>query len=515
MKKIESYIRAGHPAMYAITHEECRFQADMVRLSDIIGYNAMSWSITQGFLDLRTGKQIQDSEGPHEAIAYINKLPDKSMIILKDFHLFLAEQDPDAVLIRTMKEGFLDMKTRGQIVMLCSCRQVLPPEIEKEFVVVEYELPNRDQLEDILKGVAKSAGMKGMTKKKMEELSTVIESATGLTSMEAENAFALSVVETGEFCPKLIYNEKSQIVKKNGFLEIVDVKESLEDIGGLDLAKAWINRRKDAYGAEAKSYGLPPPKGVLVMGIPGTGKSLFSKAIAGVMKRPLLRLDAGKIFGHLVGQSESNLRSIISTVEAIAPCVLFIDEIEKGLSGSQSSGTTDGGTSSRVFGSFLSWLQDKTAPVFVVATANDIGSLPPELLRKGRFDEIFFVDLPNASEREEIWKIQISKYGRDPKLFNIDRLTMMTQRYTGAEIEQAVVEAMYNAFSDNGREVKTDDMSIAVEETMPLSKTMSEKIQQLQEFAENRARPATTRKSKKLSTERKVSRKSDVFATDG
>jgi SpoVK/Ycf46/Vps4 family AAA+-type ATPase len=255
--------------------------------------------------------------------------------------------------------------------------------------------------------------------------------------------------------------------------------------------KQWLLQRKDAFGDEARRYGLPSPKGLLIVGIPGTGKSLTAKATAAVLSRPLLKLDAGRLFAGLVGQSEGNLRSVIATVEAIAPCVLWIDEIEKGFSGSRSSGASDGGTSSRVFGSFLSWLQEKSAPVFVVATANDVTQLPPEFLRKGRFDEMFFVDLPNEEERAAIWRIQIAKYGREATEFDLLQLARATAGWTGSEIEQAFIDALYHAFS---RQEEPTDLSLMLQlgELVPLSRLMAEQITALRAWAKGRARLATT-----------------------
>ncbi|TAL01512.1 MAG: AAA family ATPase, partial [Verrucomicrobia bacterium] len=231
--------------------------------------------------------------------------------------------------------------------------------------------------------------------------------------MEAENAFALSVVQTKTVDPVLVAKEKAQAVKKNGLLELIETKENLDSIGGLEVLKDWLVKRKRAFSKSATEYGLPPLKGLLMIGIAGSGKTLSAKATASVFGIPLLKLDAGKLYGGLVGQSESNLRSVLQTAEAIAPCCLWLDELDKGFSGSKRSGVTDGGTSARVFGTFLSWMQEKTAPVFVVATANDVSQLPPELLRKGRWNELFFIDLPNEKERELIWNIQIAKHGRD------------------------------------------------------------------------------------------------------
>jgi SpoVK/Ycf46/Vps4 family AAA+-type ATPase len=277
-------------------------------------------------------------------------------------------------------------------------------------------------------------------------------------------------------------------------LEIIETTASLDLIGGLDVLKDWLLKRKEAFSQKAIQYGLPTPKGLLILGIPGTGKSLTAKATAAVLGVPLLKLDAGRLFGGLVGQSEGNLRLVIQTAEAIAPCVLWMDEIEKGFAGSKSSGSTDGGTSARVFGSFISWMQEKQAPVFLVATANDVSQLPPEMLRKGRFDDLFFVDLPSQSEREAIWEIQISKYIRDPKDFDLVQLARATEGLTGSEIENVFVDAMFHAFYEDK---EPTDFSIAqiLNDFVPLSKLMAEQITALRNWAKGRARSATSQQS--------------------
>jgi SpoVK/Ycf46/Vps4 family AAA+-type ATPase len=272
---------------------------------------------------------------------------------------------------------------------------------------------------------------------------------------------------------------------------VVEAGTGLSDIGGLDQLKDWLTGRAGAFSAAAKSYGLPAPKGLLIVGIPGTGKSLTAKATAGAFGLPLLRLDMGRVFGGIVGQSEANLRSVIQTAEAIAPCVLWIDEIEKGFSGSKSSGSSDGGTSSRVFGSFLSWMQEKTAPVFVVATANDVSQLPPEFLRKGRFDELFFVDLPDAGERAAIWDIVIARLGRKPTDYDTVVLARACEQYTGAEIEAVFIDALHEAFAE-GREPVADDILTSMLNTVPLAQLMDGQIASLRHWAKGRAREAGT-----------------------
>jgi SpoVK/Ycf46/Vps4 family AAA+-type ATPase len=319
-----------------------------------------------------------------------------------------------------------------------------------------------------------------------------LQSALGLTTTEAENAFALSVVETKGIDHKVIAREKARTLKRNGLVEVVEATTSLDDIGGLSHLKDWLTRRAGAFSDSAKTYGLPAPKGLLIVGIPGTGKSLTAKATAGAFGLPLLRLDMGCVFGGIVGQSEANLRSVIQTAEAIAPCVLWIDEIEKGFSGSKSSGSTDGGTSSRVFGSFLSWMQEKTKAVFVVATANDVSKLPPEFLRKGRFDEMFFVDLPDAMERGKIWEIVIARHGRKPVSFDTETLARACEQFTGAEIEAAFIDAMHEAYAD-GSEPNTKGILAAIRDTIPLAKLMDARITELRQWAKGRAREAASR----------------------
>jgi SpoVK/Ycf46/Vps4 family AAA+-type ATPase len=330
----------------------------------------------------------------------------------------------------------------------------------------------------------------------------MLDAALGMTTIEAENAFALSVVEAGKVCPMIVAREKANEVKKNGLLEICDTVPSLDEIGGLDQLKRWLIERKDAFSKEAQEYGLPAPKGLLIIGVPGTGKSLTAKATAAVFQRPLLKLDAGRIFGSLVGQSESNLRSVLQTVEAIAPCVLWIDEIEKSFGNAHNSGASDGGTATRVLGTLLSWLQDRKAPVFVVATANQVRQLPPELLRRGRFDELFFVDLPNQAEREAIWRIQIAKYGRKPEQFEVFHLAKATEGFTGAEIEQVFIDAMYAGFGSRSEPTDVLLATLLVDYT-PLAATMSEEIKALRAWAQGRVRTATGQM--KSSTQRKIS----------
>jgi len=262
-------------------------------------------------------------------------------------------------------------------------------------------------------------------------------------------------------------------------------------VGGLDVLKDWLKKRAKSFTQEARDFGLPAPKGILLLGIPGCGKSLSAKAIGHQWQVPLLRLDVGRVFAGLVGQSEENMRKAIKTAEAVAPCVLWLDELEKGFSGTQSSGSTDGGTTSRVFASFITWLQEKQSSVFVIATANNVHMLPPELLRKGRFDEIFFVDLPTADERKKIAHIHISKKNRDADTFDLDKIVAATQGFSGSEIEQGIISALYDAFED-GVDIDTDRVVKSCQEIIPLSYTMKEGIDSMRDWSKSRARAAST-----------------------
>jgi SpoVK/Ycf46/Vps4 family AAA+-type ATPase len=483
--RIINYIRAGYPGLYLVSSEELRVQAEMQETAKELKYNLFFWSVVDGLVDISKGTTAACND-PLEALIAIGELKEQTIILLQDFHLFLA--DPNPILIRKFKDVLQHAKTKQKTLIILGCRLCLPPELERELTVIEFALPGKDQLAGVLEGIVKSAKLKAI---EGETRDTILDAACGLTTIEAENAFALSVVETKGINPVIVAKEKAQAVKKNGLLEIIETKESLDSIGGLEVLKEWLVKRRNAFSKRAIEYGLPTPKGLLILGIAGTGKSLTAKATAKVFGVPLLKLDAGRIFAGLVGQSESNLRSVIQTAEAIAPCCLWIDEMEKGFSGSKSSGSTDGGTSARVFGSFISWMQEKTSPVFVVATANDVSQLPPEMLRKGRWDELFFVDLPNQAEREVIWEIQISKYGREPKEFDTIQLARATEGLTGSEIESVFVDALYLAFDGNK---EPTDLTIAqvLTEFVPLSKLMAEQITGLRTWAKGRARTATS-----------------------
>jgi SpoVK/Ycf46/Vps4 family AAA+-type ATPase len=311
-----------------------------------------------------------------------------------------------------------------------------------------------------------------------------------LTASQAQRVFARAIVRDGTLDDQdidLVTQEKKQIIRESEALEFYAATETPDDVGGLGVLKEWLRLRERAFTQEARAYGLPAPKGMALIGIPGTGKSLTAKMVGGLWRLPLLRLDIGALFGSLVGESEERTRRALKLAETVAPCVIWIDEMEKGLA----HGGLDSGTSTRVFGTILTWMQEKTAPCFVVATANDIASLPPELLRKGRFDEVFFLDLPTLKERQEIFAVHLRKRNRLPQDFDIQRLARESGGYVGAEIEQAVIDAMYVGFNE-GREFTTDDVSAALRRQVPLSVSQREIVEALRDWLrEGRAQSAS------------------------
>ncbi|WP_367872494.1 AAA family ATPase [Luteolibacter sp. Populi] len=482
-----TYLRAGYPGLVLVTPEEARAEAELAAACRELQRNLHAWSATDGLVDVTRCSSI-DCFDPLDALARVEALFRQSetrhIVMFRDLQMYLDQSDP--VLVRRLKDLLRLAKGNGHALVLTGCRSKLPPELEHEVSVIDLNLPDSTKLGSVLDGILTSADQPLLQDGIRE---SVLHAALGLTTIEAENAFALSLVECGRIDPILVAREKARTLKRGGLVEVVEAKPNLDDIGGLDALKRWLSQRRPAFGAAARDYGLPVPKGLLIVGIPGTGKSLTAKATASILQLPLLRLDMGRVFGGIVGQSEANLRSVIRTAEAIAPCILWIDEIEKGFGGSTGGGSSDGGTSSRVFGSFLSWMQEKEKPVFVVATANDVSQLPPEFLRKGRFDEMFFVDLPDAGERGAIWKIVISRHRRDSGACDLAALSKATEGFTGAEIEGAYREALHEAFAE-GREPTAADLRAAIAATTPVSKLMKERIEVLQTWAKGRAREA-------------------------
>jgi SpoVK/Ycf46/Vps4 family AAA+-type ATPase len=489
--EIETLIRARYPLLYIVSWEEKRVEEALRAISSSRGKRLFVWTVTQGLVSSPTAKDKQ-TRSPMAALDFIEASDDPAIFLLKDFHAFIT----DTELTRRLRDLTYSLKTSYKTLVILAPTMKLPSELEKEVTVIDYTLPSIEDLDRLLENIIQSVKNNPQINTALtpDEQEHLLEAALGLTATEAENVFARSLVEKRKFDVAIILTEKEQIIRKSGMLEYYREDESMADVGGLDVLKDWMRKRTRAFGREARDFGLPSPKGILLLGVQGCGKSLAAKSVASAWKLPLLRLDVGKVFGGIVGQSEENMRRAIRMSESIAPTVLWLDELEKGFAGTQSSGISDGGTTARVFASFITWLQEKTAPVFVVATANRIEDLPPELLRKGRFDEIFFVDLPREDERQEIFEIHLRKRKRNPENFDLHQLATASHGFSGAEIEQVIVSALYDAF-DQGRDITTDDLLHNIRSSVPLSRTMKEQIDELRQWASTRARNASSASS--------------------
>lgn len=507
--KIKDMLKAYYPVLYLTSYEYDRTKQKIEGIINVLKSEGkvvrlFNWNCVDGLRDMSNDKPIfilnKDGEEifePEETLKYIlnDKEPSKDVFVLEDFNNYIEEENIKYYL-RSIAEKARNTNTHA---IILSAVYKLPVELDKYVTVLNVPLPDRYDMEKTLGVVEKQCKIN----LSVEMRNRMVDAALGMTSMEADLAFCLAAVkdDLGENAPYTVSAEKEQIIKKSGILDYFPKNESLKDVGGMEVLKDWLFKRQMAYEKKARDFGLQEPKGLLLLGVPGCGKSLTAKTIASFWNMPLLRLDIGKVYQGLVGSSEDNIRKAIATAEAVAPCVLWIDEIEKGLNGVQSSGSTDGGVTSRIFSTILTWMQEKTSPVFVVATANNINLLPPELLRKGRFDEIFFVDLPTSKERESIFSIHLKKKGQDPSQYPMEMLGKKTKGFNGAEIEECIKEAMFAAYveSPDNPKLMGKHLVDAISKTVPLSTTMKEQITALRNWAATRAKNA----SNDISTEEK------------
>lgn len=506
--------KAGFPAIQLITSEDQRAVREVKEAAQAVKRPFYIWTLSKGLvLDGKVEKDpefIQNTGAPNQVLDHLTAMARKmkgemvkgkaiegAVVMLRVFHSFLTSPQVQALMLDLIPI----MKMSKMMVVITAPSQCLPAELEKEFSTVEMKLPSKEMLEMVLDDIMKM--MPNLAKPTPEGRKMMIDSAAGLSTSEAENTFSLSVIRPLNlkkpiWDPAVVLEEKVVALRKTGLLEYIPTESfSMQSIGGMRALKDWVSRRKRAFTEEAKQFGLPAPKGILMVGPPGSGKSLGAKAVGAELGIPLIRCDFGKLFGSLVGQSEANMRRALDGAEAMAPCVFWIDEIEKALAGS--SGSNDSGVGARLLGNLLTWMQEKTSPVFVYATANDVTGLPPELLRKGRFDEMWSVLLPNDEERKEILQIHLTKRGRagligqakgkNSTIIDLDELAKETKGFSGAEIEALVNEALYEAFNER-REMNRLDMVSATKKVVPLSKTMGQKILALEEWCKTRTRAA-------------------------
>ncbi|MEV0902135.1 AAA family ATPase [Actinoplanes sp. NPDC049802] len=502
-------LKARFPVLYLETHEEQRAlhkialiagNADLVRVPRPV----WSWTITGGLIQ-PDGEARSNTGRVMDALKAVQRLDEPGVFVFRDLHPLIQDghypQNMEVVrMLRDIAHAFRTGRQPRTLVLLSPVLS-LPAELAKDITIVDFPLPGEAERGALLDAMIRSNGGTGRLRIDLDDVGRerFVAAAAGLTMQEAENAFARAmandpVLDLDDL--DIVHDEKRQTVRKSGVLEFVTTGTVLDDVGGLANLKSWLVKRNGSWLPEAAEFGLPAPRGVLITGVPGCGKSLTAKAMSAVWNLPLLRFDIGRVFSGLVGSSEHNMRSALRIAEAVAPCVLWVDEIEKGFAGGTGG---DSGTGARVFGTFLTWMQEKNRPVFVIATANDFDGLPPELLRKGRFDETFFVDLPSREERVDVWRVHLLRALRHPRVAGelpvgaglLGELAGLTTGYSGAEIEQAVTVALFDAFSER-RPLSRDDLVRAVMSIVPLSVTQAERIDALRAWARNRAVSATS-----------------------
>jgi len=490
-EELSLLVKAQYPLIYLVTPEEERAEQAVAALAEGESQKrrVYVWTVTRGLIEYGQpgGSTQHNTVSPEAAIEWVVRQREPGMYIFKDLHPFLDAPGTT----RWLRDAIASFKGTDKTLVLMSPVQQVPIELEKDVVVLDFPMPTMGELDEVLSQQLERARNRRISTDVREKL---LKAALGLTRDEAEKVFRKAYVKSGQFTEAevdIIHTEKQQLIRRNGILEFIEEDETIDAIGGLEELKLWLRQRSNAFTERAREYGLPQPQGMLILGVPGCGKSLLAKTTSRLWGLPLLRLDMGRVYdGSTVGRSEANLRNALRTAESISPVILFIDELDKAFSGSAGSADSDGGTSSRIFGSFLTWLQEKTQPVFVMATANRVERLPGEFLRKGRFDEIFFVDLPNTEERTAIFKIHLSKRRSDISRFDVEQLAKVSDGFSGAEIEQAIVAAMYDAFAQD-REFTQLDIIAAMKATLPLSRTMTEQVTALRDWARQRARPAS------------------------
>lgn len=483
--KLNRYIDAGFPIIYINTFEESKVD-DLIKQVGV-GNEICEWNESLGYIDFATGTPLMEDCTLEMMLDQLKvpELLDRKIIVLKDVVPYLEE--PRVVskikgLVRLINQG-----ADATIIIVSSVLSV-PKELEKFVTILELDYLEVDEIKQVIVNFIKENGLSMVKENLIEEFAVAFK---GLTEFEIENLLALSYSDDGELTRsdlRLIFDQKQQMIKKAGILEMIPLKETVDDIGGLENLKEWFNKKAKVFKnmENAKKFGVDIPKGVLIAGVPGCGKSLNAKAAADLFEVPLLRLDMGRLMGKYVGESEGNLRKAIALAEAISPCVLWIDELEKAFAGIGGDGGGNDVTV-RLFGNFLTWMQEKTSPAFVVATANDITKLPPELLRKGRFDEIFYVGLPNEREREKIFRIHLSKRrSKDVDSINIHSLVAKTNGFSGADIEGVVKDAIESAFSNDKDVVTTEDVLTAISNTHSLSELMKDSLDKMQKEYETR-----------------------------
>ncbi len=479
LEKISELNRARYPLIYLLSHEEDRVERGLRRLARKREMGCFRWRSTQGLRQDGSKKSIPGTQDPVVALSHLQEaIQEPAIFLFEDLHPHLG----NSTLSRALRDQIDTLGKRGQIIVIVAPRLTIPAELEKDIIVLDVPLPSAEEAGRLLDVLTQSQSIQ--LDPDLRE--AFVRTSLGLCEREIKRAFAHILSTGGRFEAadlKTLAGLKKQAIRKTRFLDYQEEIPPMDTVGGLSNLKSWLERRSNAFSEAAKDFGLPEPKGLFLLGVQGCGKSMMAKAVAGLFGIPLLRLDAAEVFQASARQEES-IQEAIRIAESISPVVLWIDELEKAfLAGDQ------GGT--RTLGTLLTWMQEKTKPVFVVATANEVRKLPPELLRKGRFDEIFFVDLPDVHERLQILQIHLQARNRYTENMDLLQCAEETEKYSGAELEQVIVEALFDAFADGQRDLTHRDLLHVIRETIPLAITMDEDLKNLREWAKPRTRPAT------------------------
>ena len=487
---LRALIQSFHPVIAIDTVEEERAEQLVRTVGDELSLPVWEWTVTQGLLRA-PGERPHLSTAPvSAALGHIRGLMGQAIYLLKDFAGHLA----DPVVRREFRDTVAALGERNSTIVITGVGHEFPQDVAAEVVHYALNPPSRDELREVVRGVVDSLTLRtaANTGNGAADLEAVLTALAGMTANQARQAVADAIVRdgilSGEDVPHLL-TRKAEVIGQNGLLEYFPAEDNVFELGGFDRLEAWLTRAKIGFSDDARDLNLPAPRGILMVGVQGCGKSLAAKYVARAWGLPLLKLDAGRLFSKWIGESESNMRRAITLAESMAPAVLWVDEIEKAFSGLGGS-DTDGGTTGRMFATFLSWLQEREAEVFVVATANDVFRLPPELMRKGRFDEIFFVDLPGADERTDILEIHLRRRKQDPSAIDVAAIAAATEGFSGAELEQAVIASLYDALHRESP-LSTNALLGEIARTVPLSRSRREDIDRLRALAQERFVPVT------------------------
>ncbi len=483
---LKDMVRARTSLIYLLTDEDRRVELEIKTLATAFrpAFNVYVWSCTNGVT--RDDEVVLADPSIMNALDWFMETTETAFFIINDVHVFMRDNPP---VLRKLKDAARRIENGYKTLFMLAPVLDIPVEISSDVVLVDVPLPTAEEVEKVLGQIVSREKARDSLQQSLtdEVKDQFIKGGLGLTTQQMMQTFRKALAGKTAITPREIdtlFEEKRQIVKKSGLLELFPQTTGYDDLGGFRNLKKWLEMRKDIFSKRAREYGLSLPKGVLLMGISGCGKSLCVKAIADFWRVPLLRLDMGRLYDGTQGSPEECFRKVIKTSEASSPCVLWIDEIEAGIANAGQK--TLGGSASRVLAHFLTWMQEKTSPVFIGATANQIELLPPEILRKGRFDELFYVELPSERDREEIIRIHLARKNVEAGKFDFEPLVKITQGFNGAEIEQGVVGASFRAFTQS-REVTENDLYISLESIVPLSTTMQEQIKRLERWAHNRA----------------------------